>query len=732
MFQRHPFLLALLVFVLVLAASACSGKRPPRKADPQKPAVSDAEQMPMPRADPGYLQHMERYSMLAQASEMAKVVSGSELAWRSSASSGAPDAMLGFADTWLNVHPMTLLTTQRSTAFAQLSDSSLRPVMQQLGVRGLFVAPVQGGGALWAEKERVIDSGDDAVQYEFSRIAGDDEQYQRLMRSIVSSNSLLGSDLIPAATGLGPDFFLAARNVREFPGIYCMVEIPEELWNLLPAASSEFGGVALTPSQVTGLNSKGLLPGRMRDAGGWAATGVVRGIDGNNYRWVYRYYKTPEQAILNWEDPSKAANRILSGSAVRQVGLQGQALIGLRFKAFQGLDPAPEASAQGAAVSIEPARTAAQSMSREIRRYGGWSWLRDDNLSIANMRDFLGAGADFIHDGVFSPGAEHALLTGDASLLRLMADEALRLNIDGRRLVHVMPGQDGINYSLSGLSGTGGEDPASYRRQALGAMLGAASKVTPTPVKDGCLYSTGAGLAALALNATTATAAQAKASDIAAGHSLLIFFKAMQPGVLMLAGQDLSGVLPLQWGGTGGGDPAASARGGYGLTSMTAHRAVGLMGTPRAPHLYPPADVQARQSGSFMHNLGAFLKAREQYAVSRGRLAARPQTKGKGVIALLTTLPESPLRMLTVCNFSRESVNEQISLSGVGAALSRSSAVGGGSHSVSGTTVHVTLGPWQGRAIIFGTGQASSAPADGAGTAAPQAEAATPSAEAGE
>ena len=92
-------------------------------------------------------------------------------------------------------------------------------------------------------------------------------------------------------------------------------------------------------------------------------------------------------------------------------------------------------------------------MSRELRRYGGWSWLRDDGLPLDNVNDFLDSGADFLFDSVFSPAAEHALLTGDAGLARFMADEALRLKIDFRRLVHVMPAHDGINYSLPHLAG---------------------------------------------------------------------------------------------------------------------------------------------------------------------------------------------------------------------------------------------------------------------------------------
>ncbi|MDL2216535.1 hypothetical protein LJB81_02235 [Desulfovibrio sp. OttesenSCG-928-M14] len=729
MYSRQALVLLSLLLILSLLLPTCTGKRYPTKdsniaasdAKKDKPGATAATDKPdpdphmsMPRADPGYLQHLERFSMLAKSREMAQVVSGSELAWRSPGSSGASNAMLGFADTWLLVNPMTLLTSTRSPAFSQLSESSIWPIFREVGVKGLYVAPVLGGGALWAKDRSGIDSGEDVVQYEFARAAGEEAQYKGMMRGVIDNHGLLGSDLVPSATGLGPDFFLAARNVRDFPGIYCMVEVPNDQWANLPAASSEWDCKALNSSQVAALHKAGLLPKAMRDEkqpfsrpAGWAATGVVRGIDGNNYRWVYRYHGSPEFAVLNWDDPSQAAHRILSGSAVRQVGLQGQALLGLRFEAFQGLDPSPDTLSSSASYSLEPARTAASSMGREIRRYGGWSWVRDDNLPLSGLSGFLSSGTDFITDSAFSPGAEHALLTGDADLLRYMADESLRLNIDGRRLVHVMPAQDGINYSLPHISllASSSDKAASFRQSVLGAMRQAASRAPASLFKGDRLYATGPALAALALNAASAADAQSRESQIAAGHSLLIFFKAMQPGLMMLTGQDLVGALPLQWGGFGASaDPAVSARGAYGLTASALARPASLAGVPKTPTLYGPADVQVHKKDAFLQRIGSFLRARTSCGIARGTLAARPETKGKGSIALLSRLPDGQGWLLNVCNFSREQVTESISLAGVqGFSASATKAIRtGGKYSVDGRNVTVSLGPWQGLAIVFG------------------------------
>ncbi|MDR2124570.1 MAG: hypothetical protein LBP38_06295 [Desulfovibrio sp.] len=715
-----------LCFAVVLAlcgVCSCSFSGAVKTTDagePERPvkerADADAGATLMPRADPGYVQYLERQSMLFKSSDMARVVSGSGIAWRNSAAGGAA-GLLKHADTWVLIHPMTMLTSSQSTVFSQLSESAAWAVLREIGASGLYVAPIQGSGFLWARGRKGTDTGDDVVQYDFSRTAGTESQYKRLMQNAVGNNVLIGSDLVPAATGLGPDFFLALRGVREYPGIYCMVEIPDEDWKLLPEVNAEAEGAVLGPAQVDALDRQGLLPKSMRDevsplsrAGGWAATGPVRGVDGISRRWVYRWYRNPAYAVLNWEDPSQTAHRILSGSAVKQVGLQGQALIGLRFEAFQGLEPVVEGGGSGRAFSIEPARTAAQSMGREIKRYGAWSWVRDDGLPLNVLNEFLSSGVDYIFDGVFTPAAEHALLTGDAEAARFSADEALRLGVDFGRLVHVMPAQDGINYALPSFAGGGadGEKPVALRDAVRAAMRAAAGKRAPAPVQDNRLYAAGPALAAMALDVEPASAVK----DIQNGHALLIFFKAMQPGLLMLAGQDLCGVLPLPPEARDGNrnNPEDAVRGGYGLGSVSSMRAVSTMGTSRAPQLYPPPDVQVHSKDSFLRKIGAFLRPRRDYGIGRGRLLARPATKEKGSIALLTRLPEGNALLLALSNFSRSTVTEVIDLSGISGADQVPSRVtpivAGGAWSLSGKRVTVTLGPWQGTALVLGAGPA--------------------------
>ncbi len=721
--HRNPCILFLLFCVITLLPG-CQGGSASRTGSDQSDTTSAAlsSSSPISRADPGQLQFLERQTMLRKSQEMAKVVSGSQLAWRTSASVGSPDEMLGYADTWLSVHPLMLLTSGRRPVFDQLGDSSIWAVLREAGIKGLYVAPASGSGSLWAYSAKGDPTGEDIVQYDFSAQAGKESNYRRLMSTVIDHSALLGSDIVPAATGLGPDFFLASRNIRDFPGIYCMVEVPHELWNQLPATSSEWATVVLSPHQVAALNAKGILPKAMRDEfsplarrGGWAATGEVRGIDGNLRRWVYRYYGSPGYAVLNWEDPSQAAHRILSGSAVRQVGMLGQALLGLHFEPFQGLEAASKNSSGKFAFSIEPALSAAQSMSREIRRYGGWSWLRDDDLPLTAVNEFMRHGTDYVFDSAFSPAAEHALLTGDTTLARFMADELLRLNVDTRRLVHTTPTQDGINYALPHLSYLAFQsqkgDAEAFKKSILDAMRASVSAQTPLPVQNDILYTTGPGLAAFALKLPPADVPKEQWAAVSKGHSLLIFFKAMQPGALMLSGQDLAGTLPLAWQSMvtspDNWKVSDTSRGTYALTSMANDIIVSQQGMPKAKQIYPAPDEQVHKEGSFLRSVGSFLRVRSETGISKGTLIARPATKGQGSIALLTQMPGSDSYLLSVCNFSRSPVTEHISLGNIpkiSSALSRLTPVTPASQgfSASGTGLSVSLGPWEGKAVFIG------------------------------
>jgi hypothetical protein len=201
------------------------------------------------------------------------------------------------------------------------------------------------------------------------------------------------------------------------------------------------------------------------------------------------------------------------------------------------------------------------------------------------------------------------------------------------------------------------------------------------------LYTTPAGLAAAALE-PVAEAGEAEllfgpalprmrredAEEIERGHRLLVFFKAMQPGLLMLSGQDLSGLLPLAWRNIADGknsgrfgpgelrdlDGRAASLGAYPLLRNAAWARVNAQGFPEAQSLYGPLDEQAHNPESFVNRLGEMLRLRERLSLGQSVLAGRLPGKGEGLVCLALKTGASGSFILSISNFARADSAESL------------------------------------------------------------------------
>lgn len=618
------------------------------------------------RADPGYVQYLERLSMMGSQTELARVVSGSQLAWLRPAAAPFPDPLLSLADTWLSVNPLVTLPETKKTVFASFSSPLYWQIFGKARIGGIYFAPASGSGALWAYNRKASARGDDVIQYTFSETAGSEDDYFRLLQVSNTNRKLLGLELTPATTGLGPDFFLAARYHRQFAGVYCMVEIPKKLWSGLPEVTDQWHGAPLDGAQIAILAAQNLLPPAMAQdflptgaKGGWAVTSEIHGVDGLVRRWVYRYYDAPDQPVLNWEDPSMGARKILSGSAVKSVGMLGSALIGMRLDGLYGLD----ASAPGgpSRFAPSPGADAAIAVSREIRRYGGWGWLKDDiplSLTLALMPE----GPDFFRDNILSPGIEHAMLTGSTTLLETLLDDALVLGLDMRRFVHATPAEQGVSYDLphlaevaSGNTAASVLSPAAadkLRTETLQEAMSAVFASTLSspkgndqpPFQQRHLFTTPAGLAALALGAGNAhSVTESMEPLIRDGHFLQVGLRALMPGLLMISGQDVSGALPLSWyamaDSAEGWDASLASRGAHAYTSSVPDQAVTAQGVPRVRTMYSTPDVQLLEDKSFIARLADLLAIRTTRNIANGTLRGRFESTAPGCFAFAVILP---------------------------------------------------------------------------------------------
>jgi len=711
--EKHMSILrlpGLLLALLLLASSliSCGGKTTPKTpapvlvekehtrtsgtAKPEARKISKGDESPVPRADPGYLQWLEKQSMLAEAGELARIVSGSELPWRSPMASGQLDILLNAADTWLYVHPASLLTEGARPAFRELAEGSNLDILKHAGIRGIFIAPVNESGSIWREKNTLAHAAtdDDPVSFRFSEHAGNDKDFAQLASQAEKRRIQLGSDILSPATGAGPDFALAVRALREYPGVYMMVEIPRAHWTVLPPSPgpNSPNALPLNQEQIAMLSAERLLPPAMaRDSldwtkrGGWAATAEIRCSDGQLRRWVFRYHMQPTHPLLNWEDPSGAAQRILSGSIIQQVGVLRQALAGIHIDPLFGLD----ASYNPTQRSLEPAPSALHALVREIRRYGGWSFQRDP-VPVGVNALLLDAGVDFIQDNITSPAAEYALLTGDTAPLRTLLTQSL--HFDQRRFARGMPGPEGIRFQAL-------EAPP-FPPNALQKLHLALEGQTAYSLDGTILYATGPSLAALAMRSQQAERATSDTTNPLGPHLLLTAFRAAMPGLFCLSGADLTGVLTI----SDKTPPAHAVLGGFGLGSA-ATRSVTRKGFERAPTVYPPLTSQLRQPKSYLSRLSRLNAIRAEYKVAQGTLLGPLQADASSVLPLLTRLPDGR-HLLAIANFSPKGKNSGITLpaslgtEGVQDLMDTQNITHSGGH------LSLELDPWACRILLIG------------------------------
>ncbi|MDR0238864.1 MAG: LysM peptidoglycan-binding domain-containing protein [Deltaproteobacteria bacterium] len=698
----RPFLRTLSAIFVALYAALFISPHCNAASLPKIPTRNSTSVAQLKRSDPGYLQYLESKSLLGSSRDLARIVSGSQIMWHAPATEPTPERLLQAASTWLGVHPIPLLTQRQDPVFGHLASPVFWKIMRQVGVEGLYISPSSGTGAIWHSARQRVTSWEGMVQLPFTDVVGDDRDYGLLLGRANQGRFFLGLEMTQAATGLGPDFFLGARGNPEFQRLYRMREVPPQFWADLPESTEEWDCHALSAEQAQRLVAAKVLPAgddlRPNLCGapwGWAVTGaVLTGEKGEARRVAYRYYLNPLRPIMDWEDPQAGARRILSACAIRRIGTQGAALLGMQTRALHGLNP----GAKPGDANLEPALSAAVAIGREVRRYGAWTWLEDE-LSLQQTLAFLRQGPDFAFDAISSPGAEHALLTGNAELARFMYDEAGRIGLEQRRLVRRLPDERGLSYSLPHLCALGNANvpltPARIQEQARlsgGAWAGST------------LYAGSSGLAALALGEKSLSST-ARAT-IRQGQTLLLFFKSMQPGLLMIPARDLLGALPLD--GKQGrrpppdNEPALAMHGAYNLLSTADDAPAGKGGLPRATVLYPPLDVQELlPAENFLKTVGEILRVRKQTGIATGRFVARLPTKNPGSIALLFALPGNQGAVLTICNFSRTGSHESLNL---GAPEAQPFAKGGVRHlwGIPADAASVNLGPWQGAAFLLG------------------------------
>lgn len=671
-------------------------------------------------------------SMLYQAENYATDVAGDEEQWNGPYMSPEPEAMTDAAGEFLTIYPRSYLPATGETVMSTLADENLWQALERIGITLMHpVAFEQAGQVVGRELSPSIDGGFDRISMAIEPMIGSADDVRSLVQTAQSHGAVVAGDIIPLHTGLGFDFRLAEMNFQDYPGIYDMIEIPEEHWGLLPAVEDEWGFAVLINEEAQPLIEMGLLPGRFdvllgaeesTNWSGWAATGVVNGVDGKQHRWCYAHLFKPEQPAINWADPTYAGRRTQSGDIARHVIDLGLKVNRLDAVPFIGLEPSEDGADIG--VFTTPlAILGTEDLAFMHRKLGAWTWV-ELNSPADEYKRYMEFGPDVGYDFFTRAQTVHPLITADARILRVAQRSLIQAGIDSSRLIHALQNHDEIAYQLINLRS---QDQVMYGDETLGGaeladrilqqmQTNVAGDAAPynalyRPAENG-VATTYAGFIAPALGIDPYAATSEQVETIKQAHVLLAHISAMQPGVFAISQWDLVGALPLDRSlirdRIEAGDLRWLNRGAVDLMGVSEAQQ-SPFGLPEAQSLYGPLPQQLDDPSSFASRVADIVRARKRYRISDAELLAVPDLQDRSAIALVMSLPSEVGGVaVTVANYGRQAATVTVDISaatsGSGSISGQPTSIVGGEQvgSLSGSTLTVPVEGLSARTVVIG------------------------------
>jgi trehalose synthase len=638
-------------------------------------------------SNPSYVEWLKRQSMLGDADVLSRGLSGQPSMWRNPYA--RPDARRAIrtASVWFTAYPISLITRPGQTFLQAIGDEELWEMFQRIGIDAVHTGPVKSAGGItgWSQTASV-DGHFDRISTQIDPTFGTEDDFRALTEVADEHGGSVIDDIVPGHTGKGADFRLAEMAYKDFPGIYHMVEIPEEDWNLLPDVPPGRDAVNLDTAAELGLADRGFIIGRLQRVifyapgikeTNWSATGPVLGVDGRTRRWVYLHYFKQGQPSINWLDPTFAGMRLVMGDALHSLGDLRSSALRLDANGFLGVEKSVEGPgwSEGHPLS-EAANHLIASM---VRKVGGFSF-QELNLAMEDIRDTGRVGADLSYDFINRPAYHHALATQDTEFLRLTLRTSLEVGIEPVTLVHALQNHDELTYELvhwatehsadvypfRGEEISGAQLAETIRQDLLDRLTGDSADYNLVFTTNGIACTTASVIAATQGHTTLDSIAEEHIEDIRRAHLLLVMFNAWQPGVFALSAWDLLGALPLPADQIGdlieGGDTRWVERGALDLIDGNPEAVTSSSGMPRGRALYGSLPVQLADPTSFASRLRQILAIRDRFEIAVGSQVDVPDVAHPGMLVLVHRLDEgdsqkeAPLQ-ITVLNFSGESLH---------------------------------------------------------------------------
>jgi len=627
---------------------------------------------------------------LHAARERSRLYAGQARLWQRPYAQARPRDASAIGSVWFTAYPAAIITPEGGTVLEALGNDRLWSALSELGVQGIHNGPMKrSGGLSGREFTPTIDGNFDRISFDIDPKLGTEEQMLQLSRVAAAHNAIVIDDIVPAHTGKGADFRLAEMAYGDYPGLYHMVEIREEDWELLPEVPPGRDSVNLEPPVVDRLHEKHYIVGQLQrviffEPGikdtDWSVTGEVTGVDGKVRRWVYLHYFKEGQPSLNWLDPTFAAQQLIIGDALHAIDVAGARMLRLDANGFLGVERRAEGTAwsEGHPLSV----TGNQLLAGAIRKAGGFSF-QELNLTIDDIAAMSHGGADLSYDFITRPAYHHALVTGDTEFLRMMLREVHAFGIDPASLIHALQNHDELtlelvhfwtlhaydHYHYKGQTLPGGHLRELIREELYERLTGEHAPYNLKFVTNGVACTTASVIAA-ALNIRDLDAiGPAEVEQIQRLHLLLVMFNAMQPGVFALSGWDLVGALPLAPEQVehlmGDGDTRWINRGGYDLADLAPEASTSAEGLPKARALYGSLAEQLQHGGSFACQLKRILSVRQAYDIAASKQILIPDVQAPGLLIMVHELPAGKGVQITALNFSAETISETVCLPGV-------------------------------------------------------------------
>ncbi len=639
-------------------------------------------------SNPSYISWLKRQSMLRDADILARSLSGQPSMWRNPYA--RPDARraIGIASVWFTAYPISLITAPGQSYLSSLGSDELWHAFETIGIRGLHTGPVKlAGGLTGWEQTASVDGHFDRISTQMDPVFGSDDEFRALCDVAEQHGGSVIDDIVPGHTGKGADFRLAEMAYKDYPGIYHMVEIPEEEWDLLPDVVDGRDAVNLDAATEAKLAERGYIIGELQRVifynpgvkdTNWSATAPVLGVDGRTRRWVYLHYFKQGQPSINWLDPTFAGMRLVIGDALHSLGELGSSALRLDANGFLGVEKSAEGQpgwSEGHPLS-EAANHLIASM---VRKVGGFSF-QELNLGIEDIRDTGRVGADLSYDFINRPAYQHALAMSDTEFLRLTLRTSLELDVEPVGLVHALQNHDELTYELvhwanrhhqdeyqfRGAEVTGAELAETIRGDLTEALTGARASYNRVFTTNGIACTTASMIAAAQGFTELDAIGDDDIDGIRRAHMLLACFNAWQPGVFALSAWDLLGMLPVPEDAVAeliaGGDTRWIHRGAHDLIDADPSATLSSSGMPRGRSLYGSITKQLADPSSFASQLKGILRLREKFNLDVARQIDIPDVAHPGMLVMVhrldggdATLEDAPLQV-TVLNFSGDTI----------------------------------------------------------------------------